>query len=190
MTPGFISTPEPAATAYEHRVRSVLQSLGISPESLGSRSLLICEEASELVAVEIDVRGKPHQLVPAAAAAWREMKAAASATGIALHIASAFRSVDRQAEIIRSKLRAGLPLERILAVNAPPGYSEHHTGRAVDVTTPGTKALEEEFEATAAFRWLAENGSSFGYFLSYPRHNKQGYSYEPWHWCHRLALAP
>ena len=185
MTPGSISTPEPPTTVYERRVTSVLQSLGISPESLGGRSLLICEEAKDLVAAESDARGKLHQLVPAAAAAWREMKAAASAKGIALHIVSAFRSVDRQVGIIRSKLRAGVPLEQILAVNAPPGYSEHHTGRAVDVTTPGTRALEEEFDTTAAFRWLAENGSSFGYFLSYPRNNTQGYSYEPWHWCHK-----
>lgn len=184
MTLRSISTPEPPATAYEQRVSAVLQSLGISPESLRGRSLLICEEATELVAAQIDARGGLHRLAPAAAAAWREMKSAASAHGIALHIASAFRSVERQAEIIRSKLRAGVSLERILAVNAPPGYSEHHTGRAVDVTTPGTKALEEEFEATDAFRWLAENGSSFGYSLSYPRNNGQGYSYEPWHWCH------
>lgn len=184
MTLGSISTPESPATAYEHRVQAVLQSLGISPESLRGRSLLICEEAIELVAAEVDARGRLHQLVPAAAAAWREMKAAASAKGVALHIASAFRSVDRQAEIIRSKLQAGVPLERILAVNAPLGYSEHHTGRAVDVTTPGATALEPEFEDTAAFRWLAENGSSFDYFLSYPRDNRQGYSYEPWHWCH------
>lgn len=185
MTLGSISPPDPPAAAYEHRVRSVLESLGISPGILAGRSLTLCEEASELVAAETDARGRLHQLVPAAAAAWGEMKVAAAATGIVLHIASAFRSVDRQAEIIRSKLRAGVPLERILAVNAPPGYSEHHTGRAVDVTTPGAAALEEEFEATEAFRWLAANGSSFGYSLSYPRHNKQGYSYEPWHWCHK-----
>jgi len=184
MTPGSIATPEPPATAYERRVKSVLQSLGISPESLAGRALPICEEANELVAAEIDPRGRVHQLVPAAAAAWRQMKAAASAKGVALQIVSAFRSVDRQAAIIRSKLRAGVPLATILTVNAPPGCSEHHTGRAVDVTTPGTTALEEEFEATEAFRWLAENGNSFGYFLSYPRNNKQGYAYEPWHWCH------
>lgn len=113
------------------------------------------------------------------------MKAAADAQGVTLQIVSAFRSVDRQAEIIRSKLEAGVPLEHILVVSAPPGYSEHHTGRAVDVTTPGTRALEEEFAGSAAFQWLSRNGSSFGYFLSYPRDNRQGYLYEPWHWCYQ-----
>lgn len=180
-----IPAPELPATAYEHRVKSVLQSLGISPESLRGRSLLLCEEAKELVVAEIDRRGRVHQLLSAAAFAWREMKAAASAQGITLQIVSAFRSVDRQVEIIHSKLQAGVPLEQILAVNAPPGYSEHHTGRAVDITTPGATALAEEFEGTTAFRWLSEYGHSFRYFLSYPRNNRQGYSYEPWHWCYK-----
>lgn len=175
----------PDRNAYESRVRAVLQSLAISPEGFQERPLLLCEEAVELVTAEIDGRGREHRLVPAAGAAWRAMKAAADAQGVTLQIVSAFRSVDRQAEIIRSKLEAGVPLEHILVVSAPPGYSEHHTGRAVDVTTPGTRALEEEFAGSAAFQWLSRNGSSFGYFLSYPRDNRQGYLYEPWHWCYQ-----
>jgi D-alanyl-D-alanine carboxypeptidase len=163
----------------------VLLSLGISPESFEGRSLLLCEEAKDVIAPEIDERGREHRLVPAAATAWRAMKATASLQGVTLQIASAFRSVDRQVEIIRSKLEAGLPLEQILAISAPPGYSEHHTGRAVDVTTPGARPLQQEFDSTPAFRWLSENGNSFRYFLSYPRNNRQGYSYEPWHWCYQ-----
>jgi zinc D-Ala-D-Ala carboxypeptidase len=171
--------------AYGDRVRSELESLGISPESLKARTLLLCEEAKELIVAEIDDRGREHRLVPAAVAAWQAMKAAAALQGVTLQIASAFRSVDRQVQIIRFKLEAGVPLEQILAISAPPGYSEHHTGRAVDITTPGTRALEEEFDSTAAFRWLSESGNSFGYFLSYPRNNQQGYAYEPWHWYYR-----
>jgi hypothetical protein len=41
---------------------------------------------------------------------------------------SAFRSVERQAEIVRRKLAAGGRIEEILTVCAPPGFSEHHTG--------------------------------------------------------------
>jgi len=113
------------------------------------------------------------------------MQAAAHADGVALRIASAFRSIERQAEIVRAKLARGLSLDAILEVSAPPGYSEHHTGRAVDVTTDGVRPLEIEFETTDAFRWLSRRAGEFGFLLSYPAGNGHGYAYEPWHWCHR-----
>ena len=168
---------------YEERVNALLRALGISPGGLKARSLLLCEEAQDLIVAEIDGHGREHRLAPAAAAAWRAMKTAASSQDVLLQIASAFRSVDRQVQIIRSKLEAGVPLEQILMLSAPPGSSEHHSGRAVDITTAGVRTLEQEFENSAAFRWLCENAHSFRYFLSYPRNNPQGYAYEPWHWC-------
>ena len=114
------------------------------------------------------------------------MSAAALTDGVVIQIASAFRSIDRQAEIIRAKLAEGLSLDAVLCVSAPPGYSEHHSGRAVDVTTnEGAAALEREFENTLAFRWLSKNAGRFGFVLSYPAGNPQGYDYEPWHWCFR-----
>lgn len=171
--------------ADEDRIGSILRPLGISPEHLEGRALPRYEQAQELIAAETDGRGREHRLIPPAAAAWRALKGAARSQGVTLLIASAFRSVDRQAEIIRAKLEAGVPLTRILALNAPPGYSEHHTGRAVDVTTPGMRALAPEFEQTEAFRWLSANANVFRYFLSYPPGNPQGFVYEPWHWCYR-----
>ncbi len=170
---------------YEDRLNALLRSLGISPGSLTARSLLLCAEAEDLLVAEIDGQGREHRLALAAAAAWRAMKTTASSQSVVLQIASAFRSVNRQVEIIRSKLEAGVPLEQILTLSAPPGYSEHHTGRAVDITTADTRTLEQEFENTVAFRWLCENAYSFRFFLSYPRGNPQGYAYEPWHWCFR-----
>ena len=113
------------------------------------------------------------------------LAAAALADGVILKIVSAFRSAERQAEIVRAKLERGLSLDAILEVSAPPGYSEHHTGRAIDITTDGVPALELEFERTAAFRWLSANAALFGYSLSYPKDNPHGYAYEPWHWCHK-----
>jgi zinc D-Ala-D-Ala carboxypeptidase len=111
------------------------------------------------------------------------VKAAALADGVVVRIVSAFRSIERQAEIVGAKLQKGLSLESILCVSAPPGYSEHHSGRAIDVTTDGVRPLELEFEQAGAFRWLAGHAARFGYFLSFPRDNRYGYAYEPWHWC-------
>jgi len=170
-------------------VKSVLDSLQIPLEIIKARSLVLQPEAEELVIVELGDDGREHRLVPAAADAWREMNAAARSDGVVIKVASAFRSVDRQAEIVRGKLARGLSLDTILCVSAPPGYSEHHSGRAVDVTTDGVSPLELEFEQTAAFQWLSGNAHRYGFTLSYPRQNPQGYAYEPWHWCFQVSDA-
>jgi len=165
---------------------SVLASLQIAPEQIAGKRLALQPEAQDVVVAEVGEGGREHRLTPAAATAWQAMKAAAQADGVVLRIVSAFRSIDRQAEIVRAKLDRGLSLDAILEVSAPPGYSEHHTGRAVDVTTNGVPALEVEFEKTEAFRWLSKRAGEFGFVLSYPAGNPNGYAYEPWHWCHKL----
>jgi D-alanyl-D-alanine carboxypeptidase len=164
-------------------LRSLLASLQISLDVISARSLVLHPQATDLVVAETDELGREHFLVPGAANAWRSMKTAASTDGVVIRIASAFRTIDRQAEIVRAKLQKGLSLESILCVSAPPGYSEHHSGRAIDVTSDGARALEQEFEQTAAFAWLSSNARRFGYFLSFPTNNRFGYAYEPWHWC-------
>ena len=172
------------------RIRSLLDSLAISTDLILARSLVLHPEAQELVLAATGDDGKQYLLTPAAAAKWREMSAAALADGVVIKIASAFRSVDRQAEIIRAKLAEGSSLGAVLSVSAPPGYSEHHSGRAVDVTTDEGAPLELEFERTGAFRWLSKNAYRFGFALSYPAGNPHGYDYEPWHWCFRPNRGP
>jgi D-alanyl-D-alanine carboxypeptidase len=134
------------------------------------------------VVAETGVDGREHLLVPAAGKAWREMCSTAGADGVTLRIVSAFRSIERQADIIRRKLELGMSLEQILSVSAPPRYSEHHSGRAVNVTTEGCPPLEAEFEQTGAIQWLFAHAMQFGFVLSFPRGNRYGYAYEPWHW--------
>ena len=100
---------------------------------------------------------------------------------------SAFRSAEYQLGILERKLARGQSIDEILRVSAAPGYSEHHSGRAVDLTAPGFAPLEEEFENSSAFAWLVANAARFGFALSYPRDNPHGIAYEPWHWCWRRA---
>jgi D-alanyl-D-alanine carboxypeptidase len=97
-------------------------------------------------------------------------------------IVSGYRDFEYQASLIRKKLNAGQALGDILAVNAAPGFSEHHTGRAIDIASPGSRPLTEEFEASEAFAWLEQNAAIYGFSMSYPRDNPQGFIYEPWHW--------
>jgi len=166
-------------------VQDLLASLDIGPARIAQKKLVYQPEPAELVIAEVGDDGREHRLTPATAAAWHAMSAAALADGVILKIESAFRSIERQAEIVRAKLEGGLSLDAILEVSAPPGYSEHHTGRAIDVTTDGVPPLEDEFEKTEAFRWLSANAGPFGFRLSYPAGNPNGYAYEPWHWCHK-----
>jgi D-alanyl-D-alanine carboxypeptidase len=172
---------------YAAKVSATLKELAIPSALIEQRALEICCEPQELVVAETEADGKEHLLFPAAAKAWHRMSEAASANGVTLQIASAFRDIERQAEIVRRKLERGLPLDQILSVSAPPGYSEHHSGCAVDVSTPGCPPLELEFERTEAFRWLSEHAKRYGFVPSFPRENRFGYSYEPWHWCFRGA---
>jgi D-alanyl-D-alanine carboxypeptidase len=168
----------------EH-LRPILAALDIPADLIEARSLVPYPEAQELVVVAKDDDGREYRLTPAAAAAWRCMQAAAASDGVVIKIISAFRSIDRQVEILREKLAQGVSLGEILAVSAPPGYSEHHSGCAIDITTDDVAPLEVEFETTAAFQWLLKNAARFGFVLSFPPGNPHGYDYEPWHWCYK-----
>jgi D-alanyl-D-alanine carboxypeptidase len=137
--------------------------LGIGSAYLQQRGLRLYAEASELVLADTGADGREFLLMPAAAQAWQAMKGAAAGDGITLVLESAFRSVTRQVEILRAKLDAGQALDDALRLVAPPGYSEHHTGRAVDIGTPGSMALQEDFETTTAFRWLQAHGLRHGF---------------------------
>jgi D-alanyl-D-alanine carboxypeptidase len=131
--------------------------------------------------------GRILKLTPAAARAWWTMQAAAARNDITLLPLSAFRSVARQTAIIRRKLAQGQMITAILRVSAVPGCSEHHTGLALDLGAPGHLKLEASFARTREFRWLKRHAETFGFHLSYPRGNRQGIAYEPWHWCWRPA---
>ena len=173
-----------ARAAYRARVAAVLAELGIGPEHLAGRGLPLIPEAQRLTPVGLGTDGRDKLLTPTAARAWQALRTAAADHGIALLLISAFRSVEFQAALLRAKLDRGMPLAEVLRVNAPPGYSEHHGGRAVDIGCAGTAALDEAFEATPAYAWLQKHAAEHGFTLSYPRGNRQGYLYEPWHWCH------
>jgi len=141
-------------------------------------------EEGRLCDVGLDAFGREARLAVEAAAAWTAMRAEAERAGMKLLLLSGFRSIERQAEIVRKKLTAGQALADILRVNAYPGFSEHHTGRAVDVGAADCAPLTEAFETTREFAWLRQHAARFGFTLSYPRDNPCGIAYEPWHWCH------
>ena len=167
---------------YAARITEFFTELGIPSDYPARRHLQLQPEAVELVSVGFNATGGDCLLLPGAADAWQTMRARAQVYGIDLIPLSGFRGVDRQAEIIRGKLALGEALEEVLGTMAAPGFSEHHTGRAIDIGTSGVPPLEEAFATTPAYAWLARHSGHFGFRLSYPRHNRHGFIYEPWHW--------
>lgn len=138
--------------------------------------------AQDLVAVTADGSVK---LRKAAAAKYQEMANAAAPSGIYFAPISGFRSVqDQQHVFFDVKAERRQNASKRAEVSAPPGYSEHHTGYAIDLgdgSFPDTN-LSQSFENTQAFKWLEANAATFSFEMSFPKNNRQGVSYEPWHW--------
>jgi D-alanyl-D-alanine carboxypeptidase len=170
--------------AYIQRIKNIHRELGIPMNYEHSYGLPLQKEETSLVEIGGDIYGRLQWLAPFAAGAWRNMKSHAEKEGIVLNVVSAYRSVDKQKEIIQRKMESGEGISEILLVCAAPGYSEHHTGKALDLTSNGCEPLSEMFEATEAFSWLVENAEFHSFGLSYPKDSKTGISYEPWHWAY------
>jgi len=166
-------------------LRELHEELGISASYGRDTGLPVCGEPVELIEVGLNLVGRMQRLTPDAARQWNAMMEAAMRDSITLMIVSGFRSVEYQAALIRKKINAGQVIDEILTVNAAPGHSEHHTGLAIDIATPGSRPLTEDFESTDAFGWLGANADRFGFSMTYPRDNRWGIAYEPWHWCQK-----
>jgi D-alanyl-D-alanine carboxypeptidase len=172
------------ATLPLQRLRERLQALGLD-DGYGERSgLALVPEPDWLAPAGFDRYRRPLWLHVDAARAWTQLRQAALHDGVVLEAISGYRSHDYQLGIFERKLARGLGVDEILMVNAAPGYSEHHGGRALDIGTPGEPPAEESFERTPAFAWLREHAAGHGFGMSYPRDNPHGIVYEPWHWAH------
>ena len=112
------------------------------------------------------------------------MKEDAKNDGVYLIFLSGYRSINLQKEIFYSlkSIRNQNASERA-RVSAPPGYSEHSTGFAIDIGDANKREtdFEVEFENTDAFKWLKKNAAKYHFRLSFNRNNKN-VDYEPWHW--------
>lgn len=127
--------------------------------------------------------GRVVQLAKPAATAFEGMQKAAATDGVKLVPISGFRTRNYQAGLFRRAVRRHGSEERAARWVAPPGYSEHHTGLALDVGDKGRRDCDVEmcFEKTAAHAWLRKNAARFGFELSFPPGDER-HAFEPWHW--------
>lgn len=112
---------------------------------------------------------------------FQAMYDAALADGIQPYVTSGYRGYDEQEEVFASYLTDG-GMEHALKYAAKPGFSEHQTGRALDIFAPGTTL--SSFAGTPTAKWLENHAHEFGFILRYPlgKENLTGYSYEAWHY--------
>lgn len=159
--------------ADERRLRRLLWTLGI-PVALTTGKTPYSDEVA-LVTMDGVL------MHPTTATSWIRMRDAARADGVALFVRWGYRSWNTQAQLVRRQLVRGKPLKRILKRFALPGYSQHHTGRALDLAAR-PDGDNDGFERTPSYRWLCGHAGEFGFRLSFPAGNPDGIKFEPWHW--------
>ena len=103
------------------------------------------------------------KLLPPAAVAWEEMRAAAATDGIDLRLIGSYRDYHNQASAYEKYLSG----EKSAPV-ARPGHSEHGNGLAVDVTNGAVIGRDDP-----EWHWMSANARRFGF---------HPISSETWHW--------
>lgn len=163
-----------------------LQALRLDADTYAQASgLALVAEPAWLAFAGLDRYRRALWLQPAAARAWSHMREDALREDVLLDAISGYRSHDYQLGIFERKRARGQAVDDILQVNAAPGFSEHHSGFALDIGTRDAPPAEASFEQTDAFAWLTANAGRHGFHMSYPRDNPHGIVYEPWHWRYR-----
>ena len=117
---------------------------------------------------------------------FKKLQAALLEQGVDIRLDSVYRSVDDQIALWKSfEEEYGEDYcEKYLAA---PGYSEHHTGLAVDVCMVKDGEAINDNEAmiaeTELFDKVHELMPEYGFILRYPKGKEDttGYDYEPWH---------
>ncbi|MBL0312765.1 MAG: M15 family metallopeptidase [Holophagaceae bacterium] len=111
---------------------------------------------------------------------------AAERDGVPLKVAAGFRSIEMQRAAFESGAKKkGISLRSYAWWTAPPGFSEHHTGLAVDFADPKrpkTNFTPSSFSKTEAYAWLKSHAKGFGFELSFGQNSGLRVAFEPWHW--------
>ncbi|MEG0721759.1 MAG: M15 family metallopeptidase [Lachnospiraceae bacterium] len=117
---------------------------------------------------------------------------AAKTEGLAMHICSAYRSIEKQQEVFNTTIAQNLNegTDYLTAYNttrqsvALPGTSEHGLGLALDIVSEAYQELDTKQAETPESQWLAKNAAKYGFILRYPpeKSAETRIIYEPWHY--------
>ena len=101
--------------------------------------------------------------------------------GYNIRAISTYRTYDYQNNLYNKYAKKD-GVDKADTYSARPGFSEHHTGLAIDVDN--IKTNFNNFQDTDEFKWMQENAYKYGFILRYPSDKVDitGYMYEPWHY--------
>ncbi|WP_315305823.1 M15 family metallopeptidase [Enterococcus devriesei] len=139
-----------------------------------------------------------HQVDKRIASDYEAFSEAATKAGFPLVIISAFRSVESQKEVFDTNVNGLVSGNGMSEADAiaktketitEPGFSEHHTGLAVDLVDQdwynsySTQVLDASYGDQPGAKWIAENAPKYGFIIRYPKDRQDitGITYEPWH---------
>ena len=106
--------------------------------------------------------------------------------GVDIELSSCFRSISEQKDIW-NRFTEKYGIEYVKSHVAVPGFSEHHTGLAIDICIIKNDEIIDDNDKLVAEREIFETIhsklSDFGFILRYMegKENITGYAYEPWH---------
>ncbi len=100
--------------------------------------------------------------------------------GMKIYIVSSYRSIDYQENLYNYYLKNDSK-EEVDTYSSRPGYSEHHTGRALDISQVVNNL--NVFEGSDEAGWVYENCYKYGFIVRYKDNQTDvtGYIFEPWH---------
>ena len=122
-------------------------------------------------------------LVKDAHDAYVELYNAAKADGMNLIITTSYRSYGFQSTLYYNYVNQDGQANAD-TYSARPGYSEHHTGLAADLSTPSLTNAFTQFIYTDEYKWMKENSYKYGFIQRYTDENQYitGYQPEAWHY--------
>ena len=163
-----------ASIINDPNTRTVLvNKLNRLPDNYTPQNLVIVEDMYVMFS-----DGGEYLMEPEAYNQYKEMYNAAAEEGVNLKIFSAYRTEENQRTLNNSSVNE-YGLDYTERYCARPGYSEHQTGLAVDLS-----AAETSFENTKEYEWLKNNAYKYGFIERYPQGKEfiTGYAYKPGHY--------
>ena len=167
----------PAATTSGIDYMALVNKQNALPD--GWEDAVQIETFTNTVGDEVQVEAKAYQ-------AYLALKEELEAEDVHVDLDSAYRSVAEQQEIVDDFTKK-YGEEYVKLYVAVPGYSEHHTGLALDLylIVDGKDIVENEDLVTYPEIWdkIHAKLADHGFILRYLPEKKieTGYSYEPWH---------
>ena len=112
--------------------------------------------------------------------AFLKMARDAEINGYKLRAISTYRTLEYQENLYNNYMKND-GQQKADTYSARPGYSEHHTGLAIDLDNQSLSYTN--FENTKEFTWMMDNAYKYGFILRYKKDSTiTGYIYEPWHY--------